>query len=609
MIIITRLLVVGNVPPLLVFVNVLCAALVIGLSLSGILTLSRRKRGVILAFCSLLTLWGVVGKIWYTYFAPLSTVISAPDSVFDFLAPVISGPNSAFELVFLASTLLFFIRPKIKDQFRRVAAQRAACNQIKKSRKRAFVIGISCMGLAVCLVLFPFIPRTDATYVHNLEITADPEQDPLACALYISQKTILENNNDKAKLYTKIAVAYAESGQYDQALSIASALQKSYMKVRTLVMIASECTKAEQKDKASDILSLALQLTETIEDDYIKDEGLNSIADQHAKAGRFDQALQIVGRINNLHDKTLAMEQIAINYARSGHTDKACDILDKILQESKTGNFRESYMRDFKEIAVAYAKIGQYDKALETAELIKEHSSLAVALTEIAGNIKPANSPKALEILSQALAAAQKMENPEGFQKDKKCRRLSDIAAGYAEIGQYEQAMQIADNIEHQICKGKALTSIAFSYAEDGQADKVLDLLWHASDATVHSDTNSLMFFYLSFEIASCYAKIDREDKAFFVLSSVLPLVDTIERPERQDGGDRLKSVFLLIIARHYAEFGGYDQAIEIAGKIKHSSRRANALVDILIHYEAATRKDASQGQNNIMHEILKDFG
>lgn len=74
------------------------------LCLSGILVLSRKKRGLILAICTLLTLWGILGKVCCTYFIRLNHVIAGPDSV----------P----ELVLLASAVLYFSSSKIKDQFR-----------------------------------------------------------------------------------------------------------------------------------------------------------------------------------------------------------------------------------------------------------------------------------------------------------------------------------------------------------------------------------------------------------------------------------------------------------------------------------------------------------
>ena len=103
--VIAKVMGVGNIPSSKIFLIAIFTTMTFAFLLLSILILSRKNRGLILAICSLLILWGIIGKICSAYFMPLSKVIS--------------GPNSAFEVVFLVSTLLFFMRTKIKNQFRR----------------------------------------------------------------------------------------------------------------------------------------------------------------------------------------------------------------------------------------------------------------------------------------------------------------------------------------------------------------------------------------------------------------------------------------------------------------------------------------------------------
>jgi len=94
---------VDNIPSINIFLTAIVATMMFVFLLLSILILSRKNRGLILAICSLLMIWGILGKICNAYYIPLHHVTS--------------GPNSAFEVVFLVSTLLFFMRPKIQDQF------------------------------------------------------------------------------------------------------------------------------------------------------------------------------------------------------------------------------------------------------------------------------------------------------------------------------------------------------------------------------------------------------------------------------------------------------------------------------------------------------------
>lgn len=75
--------------------------------LLGMLTLSRKGRGPILAICSFLTLGAISIRIWCAYsIHPCTALISTFGS-----APVV---------LFFTSTLCFFIRAKVKNQFKYV---------------------------------------------------------------------------------------------------------------------------------------------------------------------------------------------------------------------------------------------------------------------------------------------------------------------------------------------------------------------------------------------------------------------------------------------------------------------------------------------------------
>ena len=106
---IAKVLGVASIPLSKIILTAVVSVMVLFLLSLSILILFRKKRGLILAMCSLLTLWGMLGKICCVYFMPLNQVFS--------------GPDSAFELLFLVSALIFFMRPKIKDHFRYTTEQ------------------------------------------------------------------------------------------------------------------------------------------------------------------------------------------------------------------------------------------------------------------------------------------------------------------------------------------------------------------------------------------------------------------------------------------------------------------------------------------------------
>jgi hypothetical protein len=101
--VVAKVMGVGNIPSSNIYFIAFFATMTFVFLLLSRLILSLKKPGLILTICSLLMVWGILGKICNAFYIPLSHVIS--------------GPNSAFEVLFLASTLLFFMRPKIQDQF------------------------------------------------------------------------------------------------------------------------------------------------------------------------------------------------------------------------------------------------------------------------------------------------------------------------------------------------------------------------------------------------------------------------------------------------------------------------------------------------------------
>jgi tetratricopeptide (TPR) repeat protein len=65
-------------------------------------------------------------------------------------------------------------------------------------------------------------------------------------------------------LLSAIANSYAKIGQFDQALQFAQTIDNQYSKARALTEIASQYTAREQKEKASELLAQALQITQAM---------------------------------------------------------------------------------------------------------------------------------------------------------------------------------------------------------------------------------------------------------------------------------------------------------------------------------------------------------
>jgi predicted negative regulator of RcsB-dependent stress response len=489
--------------------------------------------------------------------------------------------------------LVLFTRAKVKEQFGNVGPQEPSTpGQTSGKIKLWLVILILFLVVAISSGAFVFAGPLDLG-TNDIKINIDPEQDPLSCAIAVAQKIKLDNH-DKSRLLKRIAAAYAEIGKYDQALKITNVLKKPYGRAKSLTEIASCCLKAGEKDKACNFLSQALQVSKTIKDDFIKSESLERTAVKYAEAGQFDQALQIANTINRACYKASALAEIASNYAKVSQMDKASEILFQAFEAAKQEDNSAIANDNLTEIAVKYAEIGQYGQALQVANTIGSTRLKAEALGGIAANMKPEQTEKSADILSKSLQEAKKIE-------DAKLQAVTSgrIAIKFAQTGQYDQALQIANTIKKPVYKAGILTKVASNYAQAGQKDKAADILYQASEAAVEADSD-LSIFLSGTMIASNYIKIGQKDRACFILSKVLPLADAMSNED-------LKNAMLANTVAKYAQAGQYNQALQIAKEITIPASKADAFVSIIINYAQDGQKEGDE-QSSILNEITKEL-
>ncbi len=124
---------------------------------------------------------------------------------------------------------------------------------------------------------------------------------------------LLKPDADERGALSEIATTYAKIGECDTALKAAERILDlwEYSKASTLSAVAAECAKAGRKDKASRIISRALQTANSI-----KGEGASKEVDLSLKAQ--------------------ALAEIASAYVDLGEADKVTSILPRAVQIART---------------------------------------------------------------------------------------------------------------------------------------------------------------------------------------------------------------------------------------------------------------------------------
>jgi len=253
----------------------------------------------------------------------------------------------------------------------------------------------------------------------------------------------------------------------------------AYRRVSTLVWLADKCFKAGQNDKAADLLSKAFEISKILPD---RDGILTEIAFEYAKEGQSDQALRVAREINDRSRidfsviKATALVGMADNYFKANPNDKAFDLLSQAFSE--TQNIRiDMNKKDnaFAAIALQYIKVGEYDQALQLTKTMHYPLTKAVTLANIAeAYIRCGKKDRVPDILFFALEAVNASDDASSYNRG---IALAQIAIKYAQIGQYEQAFEIAQGIEDAYGKANALAGISLEYLKVGQKEKAQDIL------------------------------------------------------------------------------------------------------------------------------------
>lgn len=339
----------------------------------------------------------------------------------------------------------------------------------------------------------------------------------------------------------KIAVEYAASGQYDQAIKTARAIKNNYFLANTLVKIASFQRQTQPKQSLQ-LLSQALGMVSSIQEDYSRDSVLKAIAIQYATAGEFKLALQTTQGIKNRSEKDDTISEIAIQYAASGRLDQAIRLIQTLPNEDKRN---DALVR----IAQYYADLSKYDQALQIVESLKSNYDKADALSEIVrqalkvgqavqvvGPIRAINDDctksrvvtsltrrynqpdletnqekQTLERLLVAFQIAQSIKA-----ESLKTEALSAVAIGYVDAGQIDLSWKLTQTLAEGYGKNRALARLADYYLEAKQPDQALTY----AEIMKNSPEKADMFT----NIASSYTKAGQAEKASRLLSQALEI-------------------------------------------------------------------------------------
>lgn len=327
--------------------------------------------------------------------------------------------------------------------------------------------------------------------------------------------------------------------------------------------------------------------------EILNDDKRQSLAISQAKAGKFNQALQLSDYIENKSRKAVTLAEIAGQYLKVDQTEKADPLLAEVLKIVR--ELEEISARDLAEIAVQYSIAGQteqanllFSQALKKIQSLPEPSSTPNEEGQIAWN---ASKVFALNDVARAYGKAGQFDRAIKLAKtisetNNRSSTLADISRYLAEAGQLDEAFEVTQELENGTDKAELLAELSIRFAGEGQHKKAAETFAQILPAAKLADEGLVDGHdRVLVDIAIQYAKEEQYEQAE-------ELVQAIGTTGESDDSAQYKAEALTGIARQAAVVGKTElasgilaQAYQIAQTIENSSHYQ--LEDIAIAYAA----------------------
>jgi len=333
---------------------------------------------------------------------------------------------------------------------------------------------------------------------------------------------ILGDEELDSEVARSLSVNYAAVGDFREALQLAWAIKprassEMTLKYSALAEIADKYVEFGEVEKASELLSQALEAARELRNAPQNSKGLSILADQYAILGDgkqaqilLSEALELAKEARVSRSKSEALARVVVSYSNVGELDEAF----KITREMAADRARSTALR---KLVGEYAKAGDFDQALVIVENMESPSSQAGALVDIANkHVSAGNKNEAIPLLRRAHKITLQDTSVSSY-------NLASIAGAFARIDDDKRAQQIL------------LEALKHARSEQDAADKSYSFVL----------------------VAGVYSGLGREGRALELLAEAHEIVNDIE-------GTWLKSMELCYLAETYAMRGDFKKAFII---------------------------------------------
>jgi tetratricopeptide (TPR) repeat protein len=397
----------------------------------------------------------------------------------------------------------------------------------------------------------------------------EAETNLLSAATYLAEN--IGSSDGHAEAVKEIVKHYLAKNEVDLAAQLSDSLEDTFVRDRLLSAVAEKCAALDDDE-------YALQLADAIEDVGFQSQARERIAAQKASKHEFERAFEIAETLPHSSD---ALAEIAINQAATGDETAALETISQI-------EFHNSKVNALQALAAHFQSRGEAEKAGELfqqatveAKEIEFTEEKIRALHSIANHyIDAARFDKAIETLADAKVITEGLD---GAHRD---TFLALISLDFLRAGSIDLADRTLDLVQDKTQIASCLTGFATQFETKGERAEALETLEEAYAILKSQRENEIRDSQARFnvfsEIAIRFAMFDKTERAIEI---------ALENPIESDRNSALAQIARICVLRDEDEFP--RQALE---GIEDDASRMFALIAL------SDTKNKSEKNDEALH-------
>ncbi|MBD2095965.1 hypothetical protein H6F90_12490 [Trichocoleus sp. FACHB-591] len=383
---------------------------------------------------------------------------------YDFAQPIVRGVDNWFRPIAMVKIAAAYQKDQKPDQARQVldeAIAIAQCNPDVRNRRQIL------LGIAFELKRTGQSEFLLPTLQQALEsVRAQPQSQ--------SQEDISWDITQKLQVSEMLIL----SGQKPQALALLKqvlpeikALRSTQFpseQVHLLSTVATQYAAVGQSSQAKAVLAIAQASAQALTPSLLRNPTLAQVASRYAEIGKLQTARELAARIDTRVDQEQVFQAIAMHHTKTGEVAQAVKVA-RSLETRKDLTLSDMVSH--------YLANRQYDQALQIAQQERVEGTLPQVALAYAEAGKPERAKQIVESIQPPADDSAHLD-----------WLMPALAQSFAQKGEFEPALRVAQGTQTKEYKSRALIAIATEYiAQDRVANraKATELLEQALEVAL----------------------------------------------------------------------------------------------------------------------------